>query len=78
MEHFKEIGTIIYLKISFDVLSKRLKDVKNRGVVLRENQTIRDIYDERTLLYEKYADVVVDVSKCSIEEAVEMIMKILA
>jgi len=77
MEHFKEIGTIIYLKISFDVLSKRLKDVKNRGVVLRENQTIEDIYMERTTLYEKYADIVVDVSECTIEETVEKIMKLL-
>lgn len=77
MKHFKEIGTVLYLKVSYDVLSKRLKDVKNRGVVLRENQTIQDIYEERSVLYERYADLIVDVSECSIEESVEKIMKLL-
>lgn len=41
MEHFKEIGTIVYLKLSYEDLAKRLGNLKGRGVVLKEGQTRR-------------------------------------
>ena len=65
MEHLKEIGTVVYLEVSFSTLEKRLSDIKGRGVVLKEGQTLYDLYKERTPLYEKYADIVVDESGCS-------------
>ena len=34
--------------------------MKKRGVALREGQTLRDLYEERTALYEKYADTVIE------------------
>ncbi len=60
MEHFKEIGKVVYLKASYEMISSRLSNLKGRGVVLKEGQTLRDLYDERCLLYEKYADIIVD------------------
>ena len=54
MRHFKQIGHIMYLKVSYDTISKRLKSIKKRGVALKEGQSLRDLYDERVLLYEKY------------------------
>ena len=62
MEHFKEIGTIVYLKLSYQDLKKRLGNLKDRGVVLKEGQTLKDLYDERSELYEKYAEITVDES----------------
>ncbi len=62
MEHFKEIGTIVYLKLSYQDLKKRLGNLKDRGVVLKEGQTLKDLYDERSALYEKYAEITVDES----------------
>ena len=59
MRHLKEIGTVVYLQVSYDNLVKRLGDLRNRGVVLRDGQTLQDIYAERCLLYEKYADITV-------------------
>ena len=32
----------------------------DRGVALKDGMTLRDLYDERTELYEKYADVTID------------------
>lgn len=55
MEHLSCIGTVVYLKVPYDTLEKRLEDIKGRGVVLKEGQTLRTLYDERTPLYEKYA-----------------------
>lgn len=73
MEHLKEIGTIVYLEVSFPTLEKRLSDIKGRGVVLKEGQTLYDLYEERTPLYEKYADVRVLEEGLNVEETVEQL-----
>jgi len=62
MEHYKSRGKIIYLYCSYDVIEKRLGDFSKRGVLLKPGQTLRDLYEERTALYKKYADIVVDCS----------------
>ncbi len=60
MEHFKSVGTVVYLRLSFETVQKRLGNFTHRGVVMPEGYTLRDLYDERTALYETYADVIVD------------------
>lgn len=60
MEHLKEIGTVVYLKIGYEDLEKRLGNLKDRGVVLKDGMTLRDLYNERVPYYERYADVTVD------------------
>lgn len=74
MEHLKEIGTIVYLKVSFPVLEKRLSDIKGRGVVLKEGQTLYDLYMERTPLYEKYADVQISEEGLNVEQTVDLLV----
>jgi len=59
MRHYKEIGKVVYLKASFETINSRLKNARNRGVVLREGQTLQDLYNERVPLFEKYADITV-------------------
>ena len=71
MEHFKTLGRIVYLKIDFDTLEERLHHTKQRGVVLRPGQTKKELYDERTVLYEKYADICVSEEGMGIEETVQ-------
>lgn len=75
MEHLKSIGKVVYLQVSFEILNKRLKDMKGRGVVLKEGQTLKDLYEERTALYEKYADVIVNEDYKTVEETVSLIME---
>ncbi len=60
MKRFKDIGVVVYLYVSFETMLKRLGDYSKRGLVMRPDQTIKDLYDERTALYEKYADVVIN------------------
>ena len=60
MENLKKLGPVLYLDIGFDTLTARLGDYQNRGVVLREGMTLRDLYEERTALYRQYADATVD------------------
>ena len=72
MKHFKEIGTVLYIRIGFEEIEKRLGRMKARGVVIKEGQTLKDLYDERCTLCEKYADVVVDEGKKAPSETVEL------
>ena len=60
MEHLKEISTVVYLKISYEELERRLGNVIDRGVALKEGMSLLDLYHERIPLYEKYADVIID------------------
>ena len=76
MEHLKEIGTVIYLKLPYEELQSRLHDIKGRGVVLKDGQTLRDLYDERIPLYEKYADLVVDEYQLNVEQTMERIIEL--
>ncbi len=73
MEHLKEIGTVVYLQVPFDILEKRLSDIKGRGVVLREGQTLYDLFMERTPLYEKYADIFISEENLNVEQTVELL-----
>lgn len=77
MKHFQQTGTIVYLKVEFDELKNRLGNIKNRGVVVRQNQTLFDIYEERIPLYEKYADIIIDETGLNPEETIEAIINIL-
>lgn len=60
MEHLREKGTMVYLKLSYEEIEARLGDLNARGVTLRPGQTLGDLYTERIPLYEKYAHVTVD------------------
>ena len=60
MEHLKEISTVVYLKMSYEELERRVGDVVDRGVALKEGMTLGDLYDERTAYYERYADITID------------------
>jgi shikimate kinase len=75
MMHLREIGAIIYLQVDFDVIQRRLRNIRQRGVVLRNGQTLRDLYEERCELYEKYADLIVREGSGEIEEVVARIIR---
>ena len=74
MEHFQELGTIVYLKVPYETIYSRISDVKNRGVVLKENQTFREMYEERTALFERYADYIVDEEGLSLNETIDEVL----
>ncbi len=62
MQHLKSLGKVIYLKVDLPILVKRLGDFSKRGIVLKPGQTIKELYEERSELYTKYADVIVNCS----------------
>ncbi len=60
MEHFKQIGVIVYIRLPYNEIKRRLGDLTKRGVSMKKGQTLRELYNERVPLYEKYADIIVD------------------
>ena len=75
MEHLQSIGKIVYLKLSYETLKTRLGDLRNRGVAIKDGQSLLDLYRERAALYEKYADITVETDGLSIEETVNEITR---
>ena len=77
MQKLKEKGTIVYLKLPYEIIENRLGDLKKRGVAVKEGFTLKDLYEERTPLYEKYADVVVELKGDTIAASVEEVVRAL-
>lgn len=77
MEHLGRIGAIVYLKLSYPAVESRLRDIRGRGVVLRDGQTLMDLYQERAVLYERYADVTVEEDGLGVEETLEKTLQAL-
>lgn len=74
MKHYKEIGKVVYLQASFETINRRLRDAKNRGVVLKQGQTLKNLYDERVRLFEKYADITICEDGHSLEDTVDAVL----
>lgn len=73
MEHLKSLGKVIYLHLSFDNMCKRISNLSTRGVVMKNGETLRDMYDERLPLYEQWTDAVIDCNEGSVEHTALMI-----
>lgn len=73
MEHLSKLGKVVYLKIPFDEMKRRLGDYSHRGVIMRHGNALEDMYAERAVLYEKYADITVDVYGQELAESLRMI-----
>lgn len=73
MKHFKDMGRIVYLKAEKNELERRISNFKTRGIVIPEGKSFSELYDERALLYEQYADITVSSDIGTAEEVVEKI-----
>lgn len=71
MEHLSSIGTVVYLRVSYEELESRLGGLHERGVVMKNGMgmSLHDLYEERRPLYEKYADVTIDIDGLSVRDA---------
>ncbi len=75
MQALKENGVVIYIKQNYASIRRRVGSLHKRGVVIRKGTTLRELYEERTPLYEKYADVVADVTECrNLKESIDTVI----
>ena len=74
MAHLKKLGKIIYLHLEYESMFDRIKNIATRGVVLKQAQTLSDMYNERLSLYKKYADDTIICDNLTVEEVVTRIV----
>jgi shikimate kinase len=60
MEHLKTLGPVVYLNVSLAELTRRVKNLAERGIAARPGQGLEALYEERRPLYEQFADITVD------------------
>ena len=77
MEHLREISVVVYLRLSCGRLKERLGDLHERGVVLKPGQTLQELLEIRTPLYEKYAHIVIDAENMDIRNVMKTITSVL-
>ena len=76
MAHLKSLGRIVYLCLEYNEVERRLGDLHERGVAIAPGKTLKDLFDERTPLYNKYADIAILIrSGNSIRQSVQDIKK---
>lgn len=76
VDNLEKIGTVVYLKSSFEGILKRLQEHENAELKLAKRPLLTDLakakalFAERAPLYEAKADVIIDVENRSIKEIV--------
>lgn len=75
MAHLREIGTVVYLQLPYEEVAERLGDLNARGVTLQQGQTLKDLFEERIPLYEKYAHVTIECHGKMLREVVTEVVE---
>ena len=70
MLFLKEFSTIVYLQVPLATIKQRIAS-EPRGIVGLGSKTFDELYSDRSALYEKWADVVVDAGGKTPEEIIE-------
>lgn len=74
MEHLQNQGKIVYLHLEYETMRDRIRNITTRGVVMKNGDTLLDMYKERLPLYQRYADVVINCDGNSVEQTVRQIV----
>lgn len=62
MKHLKELGAVVWLKLPYEEIERRINNLATRGVAMKAGMTLRDVFDEREPLYRRYADITIECS----------------
>lgn len=68
MKHLKSLGKIIYLHLDYNSMVGRITNLSTRGVVMKNGETLRDMYNERLPLYSRWADETINCDNNTVEE----------
>lgn len=74
MEHLARLGVIVHLKVELNLILERIAKNPERGLAIAPGQTIEDLFYEREMLYQKYADITLDAKTMTPKECVQELM----
>jgi len=75
MRHLKESGIVVFLQVSFAEIRERVRDFATRGIARAPDQSFADLFEERHVLYKKYADLTIDCDGLNQEQVSETIRR---
>jgi shikimate kinase len=76
MEHLKADATTVFLEVDMATLRARVKDYDTRGLAKRPDQTLEELFEERSALYRRrYADVTISGIGLTHEEVCAAILR---
>lgn len=75
MEHLQNMGTVVYIKLPYETIDERLHNINTRGIAIKDGETLKDLYDKRVPLYERYGQIIIDSEDLSVEQVVEKIIE---
>ena len=75
MEHLSQQSNIIYLQVPLSIIYERVDDFGSRGFAKHPDQSIEEVFKERALLYQRYADIAIE-NTSEIEKCIKDIIKI--
>lgn len=78
MKHLCENGIVVYLSLPYMALSKRIRNIKTRGIAFDKGESLRDIYNQRIPYYERYADITQRCDLASVEKNVTKLVSLLS
>ena len=77
MRHLGQLGAIIYLELPFSEVLERVGRNPERGISFGAGQSLKDLFEERIGLYQKYADLKCDTGALNPGECVRHICAML-
>lgn len=77
MHHLHLSSILIYLKLPYAEIEKRLQNITTRGVAMAKGESLYALYQERRPLYEKWADLTINAAGMTAEQVVEAILEAL-
>ena len=77
MARLKASATVILLDVSLPALQQRVTNFDTRGIARRPEQSFEDLFAERSLLYQRYADIRIDCSNLGVNEALQTVLETL-
>jgi shikimate kinase len=77
MSHLRGISQILFLEVAFEEITKRIHNFETRGIAKSKNQSFRELFEERQVLYRKYADLIIDCNEADQDELALQIAQLL-
>ena len=77
MKYLKNISKIVFLDAPFRSIVKRIPNVRKRGIVGLRDRSLKELFEERLVLYNKYADFSIKLrGKENIQGLVDRVIKL--
>ena len=74
MQRLAAYGRVIYLQLPLEILERRIRNMGTRGIVKEPGQTLAEIYEQRSPLYERWAEFTIDCRDLTADQVVDAIL----